>query len=174
MFSTLSNGVIVHLISYQVCPILQRGRKIVGFWSPRSKPHEVIHRYCNWWQFSFLMVNLNSGELIKVFSRMVLSPSYYPFCFPGLSSASWPCPYVFVTMPPPLPNSQQHSGAGSAIFVVSFRLKLQESPTWIAELSSPHGSSLYYGCFCLGPDESGFTWTAGFSWFCSKQTKQTC
>lgn len=40
-------------------------------------------------------------------------------------------------------------------------------------ISSPHRSSLYYRCFCLGPHESE-PWTAGFSWFCSKQSKQTC
>lgn len=67
-----------------------------------------------------------------MFSRVVLSSS---FCFPILSSGS--CPFSTSTVFPPLPNSWQHSGAASAIFVVSFRLMLQESLTWVTEFLLP-------------------------------------
>lgn len=54
------------------------------------------------------------------------------------------------TVPPPLPNSQQHPGVGSAILVVSFRLKLQESPIKIARFL-PAGPLCIMGTSALVP-----------------------
>lgn len=79
---------------------------------------------------------------------MVLSPSYFIFCFHGLSGAFCPFPYVLICSAPPLPNSQEHSGAGSAIVVVSFRLKLQGSPTRIVECLL-HTDPLFLGASAL-------------------------